>query len=809
MKLSIVRKMTWMGVGIFAALAILLILSHNQLNMVNAVRLKLKPYEQDLSNRMDQLARINQYEYHLSQLTLLAKNAIIDRNDGLVSDEMRQSMAEHTEYLVSEMDNLRDSIEDQAAQVHSETLTEAIPLFTTAVQEQLPSLIASEGRKSQQIADLFTAIEEDIQTQERRISADLQRIDAVLAEQMTQASLESRGARLATSAKLNVVILQKFFTIQGVARQTEVNRFEREEMEDNIRDFHENIRKLEAQAPYLEHVLVTVETYFNLFLEKGQRMADPDTPFEPDEESRIQAQLDAFAEDLLDKIEGIIQRIEFAGERAGEIQSYMARLGRIQAVHSEAMVSVLRSVSERSSGKIKEEYLEKIDASEKLIQENLLDLSRFLATGKEDEVVKSLIQKYEQFFQTARTDLKELIKSGGAESRRIDAHFAEMDDGIDREAQRIVDALRGMRESAAENVNRSKEHMIRIQNELASRLGFQRNATTLFLLVVSGIILVGFFLFSKSIIRPLRAIMNDLSDGADQVTSAVAEISSGNQSLSSGSSRQAASIEETASSLEEMESMTQRNADHARQANGFVKSSETVFQAADEAMKRLLDSMNEMSRTSKETVAVIKSIDEIAFQTNLLALNAAVEAARAGSAGAGFSVVAGEVRTLALRATEAAKNTSALIETTVAKIEEGNETVADTFEAFREASAQSTKIGQLVAEIHDASRQQASDIQQIREAATRMETVIQQNAAIAEETASASEELYAQAESMKGIVLRLIGIVDGKGNGFPPDDPPEPAPTFPSFQGISRRRIEDSTEKQDAREPSILKEEPF
>jgi methyl-accepting chemotaxis protein len=175
--------------------------------------------------------------------------------------------------------------------------------------------------------------------------------------------------------------------------------------------------------------------------------------------------------------------------------------------------------------------------------------------------------------------------------------------------------------------------------------------------------------------------------------------------------------------------------------------------------------MKEITAASEETSKIIKTIDEIAFQTNLLALNAAVEAARAGEAGAGFAVVAEEVRNLAMRAADAAKNTSGLIEGTVKKIKDGSDLVLKANEAFAEVAVNSSKVGELVGEIAAASQEQAQGIDQINKAVTEMDKVTQQTAANAEESASASEEMNAQAEQMKQISLTLVNIIGGHSNG--------------------------------------------
>jgi methyl-accepting chemotaxis protein len=286
-----------------------------------------------------------------------------------------------------------------------------------------------------------------------------------------------------------------------------------------------------------------------------------------------------------------------------------------------------------------------------------------------------------------------------------------------------------------------------------------------FLLVIGAVFLVltivAVTYFSRSITVPVSRSVKQLNDAADQVASAAGQVSSASQSLAEGASEQAASIEETSSSLEEMSSMTKQNADNASTADMLMKDSRKMVERANGSMTELTQSMDDISKASDETSKIIKTIDEIAFQTNLLALNAAVEAARAGEAGAGFAVVANEVRNLAMRAAEAAKNTSALIEGTVKKVKEGSELVERTNGAFAEVSKSAAKVADLVSEIAAASSEQAQGIDQINKAVAEMDKVTQQTAANAEESASASEEMNAQAVQMKDVAAELMAIVGG------------------------------------------------
>ncbi|MBF0496830.1 MAG: Cache 3/Cache 2 fusion domain-containing protein [Deltaproteobacteria bacterium] len=273
------------------------------------------------------------------------------------------------------------------------------------------------------------------------------------------------------------------------------------------------------------------------------------------------------------------------------------------------------------------------------------------------------------------------------------------------------------------------------------------------------------WLISTSVFKVINRAVVGLNEGSDQVAGSSVQVSSASQMLAEGTSTQAASIEQTSSSLEEMSAMTRHNADNASQADNLMRETKQIVGAADSYMTQLTASMEEITKASDETSKIIKTIDEIAFQTNLLALNAAVEAARAGEAGAGFAVVADEVRNLAMRAAAAAKNTAGLIEDTTKKVGDGAILVIKTNEVFQVVSEKSAKVAELVGEIAAASSEQAQGLDQINRAMAELGEITQQNAATAEESASASEMMRAQALSMKNIVTELATIAGGGHTG--------------------------------------------
>ena len=266
----------------------------------------------------------------------------------------------------------------------------------------------------------------------------------------------------------------------------------------------------------------------------------------------------------------------------------------------------------------------------------------------------------------------------------------------------------------------------------------------------------------RIIIRPVGNIVNGLTESSQRVSSASDALSETSSSMAGNSSIHAAAIEETSASLEEMSATAYQNAENMNKARQMVNEASNILKKVDNHLNDMIQAIEDISKSSEQTNKIIKTIDGIAFQTNLLALNAAVEAARAGEAGAGFAVVADEVRNLAMRSAVAAKDTADLIEGTIKTVRNGSSLTQSTQKAFKENMAISQRVGELIAEIAEASSQQALGIEQINKATAEMDRVVQQSAAESEETASASEEMKAQAGQMKSFVTDLVRIIGGK-----------------------------------------------
>jgi len=385
---------------------------------------------------------------------------------------------------------------------------------------------------------------------------------------------------------------------------------------------------------------------------------------------------------------------------------------------------------------------------------------------KEDELVSQLkdtLNRLEEVLKETRGVLSTerdvaLLRDAQtktAEYRKALLAFITLEEQMVGHQQQMMSAAE---ETTAESAQLQQE----LQDLMKVRAA---RANTLVLGVVVSAILLGLVLsyfINRGITGPLSKIINELNQGAEQTTSAASQVSSASQQLAQGASEQASSLEETSASLEEMTAVTQQNSMSAKEASRLGGD---TFQASEEANQRMGEMrtvIENMNSASEETAKIIKTIDEIAFQTNLLALNAAVEAARAGEAGQGFAVVAEEVRNLAQRAAEAAKETSELIEGTRMHSQQSVSIVEEVDEVLRKMGERAQKTKELVGEIAASSQEQSQGIEQVNTAVNQIDQVTQSNAANAEESASASEELNAMAETLQGTVDGLSALIAGQ-----------------------------------------------
>jgi methyl-accepting chemotaxis protein len=307
--------------------------------------------------------------------------------------------------------------------------------------------------------------------------------------------------------------------------------------------------------------------------------------------------------------------------------------------------------------------------------------------------------------------------------------------------------------------------------------------------------------------------MQRISVGAEQVTSAATEISASSQTLAQGASEQASTIEEVSSSIQEISSMTRQNAANSKEALALSDGAYTSAKRGMENMQRLSDAVELIKTSSDATAKIVKTIEEIAFQTNLLALNAAVEAARAGDAGKGFAVVAEEVRNLAMRSADAAKQTAQLIEQSVTNTKDGVRHNINVFANLEEITGQIEKVSIVMAEIASSSEQQTQGVDQINASVEQINLVTQQNAANSEESASAAEELSGQSQEMLALISdyklsRTSSAAGSRSKSFGKTaDFVKPAP--PAFTVNSPKTTRNVTKKNGHKNGSLTEAEKF
>jgi methyl-accepting chemotaxis protein len=259
----------------------------------------------------------------------------------------------------------------------------------------------------------------------------------------------------------------------------------------------------------------------------------------------------------------------------------------------------------------------------------------------------------------------------------------------------------------------------------------------------------------KIMIQNMNEAITNIRESAEQVSSGARQVSDSSMSLSHGATEQASSIEQLTASMDEISSQTKQNALNARNASELAETAKSNAVEGNVQMKEMLKAMEDINESSANISKIIKVIDEIAFQTNILALNAAVEAARAGQQGKGFAVVAEEVRNLASRSANAAKETTIMIEGSIKKVEGGTKIANDTAGALNKIVEDITGVANLVSNISAKSEEQSSGIAQVSQGIVVVSDVVQTNSATSEESAAASEQLASQAELLKELALRF------------------------------------------------------
>jgi hypothetical protein len=341
---------------------------------------------------------------------------------------------------------------------------------------------------------------------------------------------------------------------------------------------------------------------------------------------------------------------------------------------------------------------------------------------------------------------------------------AALSGGLSASSQEQVRALAERTDQAKAELAKTKEQsaadlhvQLRGLEERGARQESFELAVFAATLVLAGAIV--HLTIRRSITGPVVRVIGGVQDAANEAARASAQTAQSGLEVSNNAQEQAACIEETSASLEEISSSTRQNADRAGEADRLMQAARQTVERAARAMNQLTASMDLISKSSRQVAGVLKDIDEIAFHTNILALNAAVEAARAGQAGAGFSVVADEVRSLAHRAAEAARNSGSIIERTAGDVSKGVELAGHAHAAFQEVSITIASGTQVVSQIASSSDEQARAISNIGQAIARIESLTQRNVANAQQMADGATAMTSQAENTRRYLGDLMAVV--------------------------------------------------
>lgn len=371
---------------------------------------------------------------------------------------------------------------------------------------------------------------------------------------------------------------------------------------------------------------------------------------------------------------------------------------------------------------------------------------------------------------TADTQEKELqiqIEKSGKNIRKLSSQVIELD--IDNKHHDAVIMITNQLEPEIiklvalieQNVMLNNKAIEKIKADAVGMYNIYLKIMIFMLLIVLAASAINTWITFRSLNKPINQIIKSLNEGSTQVTATSVQLLDTAQQLAGGSAEQASAIEETSSILEESSAMLQQNSGNTKQA---AELSQQALESADRGnneMQEMMNSIQEIKKSSDQIAKIIKVIDDIAFQTNILALNAAVEAARAGESGLGFAVVAEEVRNLAQRSAQAAKDTAGIIETNIELSGRGVAVADKVRGALNEITNQAKKVSELMDQISIASQEQSEGINQVYGAMSQIELTTQQNVANSEKSAIAADELKTQAENLKKIIQGLSFLING------------------------------------------------
>jgi len=582
------------------------------------------------------------------------------------------------------------------------------------------------------------------------------------------------GAMLAKEAKQNKTEVWQWLSDIGLTRAAEGLDDGFNEAENHARLFRKNIDDLIALHPDDRGELGKLNKDFEAFYTKGKWMAQQYIDNGTEAGNATMGEFDTFAENISARLATLVN--EMNGEAEASIQSAISKNSFSRTTGlllTLIIIAMTVGISLVFSGMITrpiKQVVERIETLRSVDITNLTTAIQAMAKGELNTTVQTETQPLTlkskdelgvmaeslngiltqsnttiEAFQETQATLKDLV--GEIQGLIVNAQDGQLNERGDASRfqggySEIIQGTNDLLDAVTEPINESSAVLAKVaERDLTARMDGDYKGD--FATIKESL---------NTAVDNLDQGLSQVAVGAEQVSSASNQISTGSQTMAQGASEQASSLEEVSSNLQEMASMTRQNADNSKEAKSISDTARQGVNQGVESMNRLSQAIDKIKASSDETSKIVKTIDEIAFQTNLLALNAAVEAARAGDVGKGFAVVAEEVRNLAMRSAEAAKDTARLIEESVQNADNGVDINQEVMKNLTEINSQVNKVGEMMAEVAAASAQQNEGIDQINMAVDQMNQVTQQNAANSEESASAAEELSSQAEEMHTLV---------------------------------------------------------
>ena len=776
--MTIGKKMFWMGVGIFVALAVLAGVSYYTNNNIQKGLA-----ESEL--RIGQLNEVSRTIEDTDRLKLAAMDAIIDRASGKIGEERLGIINENAARVKERIPHLVELADTEAEKRMAGQLESDFGKLATAIQVDLKRLIEESAADLTRIQQAFVDIDDQLDEYGAPIEKDLR----VILESVQKEQVEANELAILRGNQLKLVnqMVTAHSNLMLAAMDSIIDKGTGQIAEDRMKVINESVEFMNGALPQLEALADTPQeteaaaAIKNNFpklaagiredLVRLIRFSGSEAEF-----NKIDDDLDRYGDAVETSLKVLFNSLQ--NEQAASSQQAALRNNQVTLItgllnaHNKLMLATMEAIIDKDAGRISEDRMAVINAEAKYIASNLPALLEAADTGEEKAASERIQTLFPQLANAIQTDLVQLIERGAVKIKEIEKAFADNDDIIDQYGTAVTESLDGISDSVSEEQRKAG-------------IGLNKSIKTADLILIIAFlaalafIIPTFVLFSRSITRPLisglevakklaagdltvnvevsgkdetaqlltamkemivalKAVVADVRSASDNVASGSQQISASAEELSQGATEQAAAAEESTASMEEMGASISQNADNAQQTEKIAVKAAHDAEESGRAVNGTVSAM-------KDIAEKISIIEEIARQTDLLALNAAIEAARAGEHGKGFAVVAAEVRRLAERSQTAAGEISNLSTSSVEIAEKAGQLLTKLVPDIQNTA-------QLVQEISAASVEQNSGAQQINQALQQLDQVTQQNAAAAEEMASTSEELAGQADMLQQVI---------------------------------------------------------